>query len=98
MNKYGEQVANQASAYNEQLDHEKQVREDAKKTPAEIAGMDVEKEEKNLPRANIKKMVNEDGSLNLAQTSNHLISKSKLDIATEQMEQQITTMDLNNMS
>ena len=66
MNNYGEQVADQARAYNEQLDQEKQAREDAKKTPAEIAGMDVFKEEKNLPQANIKKIVNEDGSLNLA--------------------------------
>ncbi len=66
MNNYGEQVANQARAYNEQLDQEKQAREDAKKSPAEIAGMEVEKEEKNLPQSNIKKLVNNDGSLNLA--------------------------------
>jgi hypothetical protein len=38
---------------------------DAKKTPAEIAGM-VIPEEKTLPYANTKKIVNNDGSLNLA--------------------------------
>jgi hypothetical protein len=44
-----------------------QEREDAKKSPAEIAGMAVEDDHGKLPYAHIKKIVNNDGSLNLAQ-------------------------------
>lgn len=57
-------------------------------------------EEKTLPYANTKKLVNKDGSLNLAQTSSkqHVQAKSKMEIASEEALEQITTMDLNNMS
>ena len=63
--KYGEDVATQAADYNNQLEQDRQAKLDAKKTPAEIAGM-VIPEEKTLPYANTKKIVNNDGSLNLA--------------------------------
>lgn len=55
-------------------------------------------EDKVLPTANIPKIVNDDGSLNLAQTSNHESSNGKLMMTADEVLQQITTMDLNNMS
>jgi hypothetical protein len=79
------------------LEEERKAQEDAKKSPAEIAGMTIE-EDKVLPRANTKRLVNEDGSLNLAQTSSHQGSHGKLMMTAEEALQQITTMDLNNMS
>jgi hypothetical protein len=66
------------------LEQERQAKEDAKKSPAEIAGMTIE-EDKVLPTANIPKIVNDDGSLNLAQTSNHESSNGKLMMTADEV-------------
>ena len=58
-------------------EREKQEREDAKKSPAEIAGMQIE-EEKTPFHANTRKIVNDDGSLNLAQVSSASNGKNML--------------------